>query len=281
MRNTRIFHIRLPRPLRIIGDIFAYTSKRIDSTPSVSPAIICMRRALEPELAYTLADGMEYLRTGFWTNFVPMDPISQGSGYHHLMEVAEMRAGRLAGASIVQRSGSSSQSMALADALWQTRAGNTEQDPYNNTAGPGFEATAGCPGGRTSCIPIPLGSDRFADRLFGPDRRDTQLFIQKKTGILPGRGSPVVPAIMWNPQQLVERALVHIREVEELGRMTRPWAGGAQDADRTGSGPETGPDRWGQDHIIGANLFRSDETPDFPDLEVNPGNVRRKHRSTD
>lgn len=284
VRNTYIYP---PAPsMRIIGDIFAYTSKRMPRFNSISISGYHMHEAGAPadlELAYTLADGMEYLRTGIRAglaldDFAPRISFFWGIGMHHLMEVAKMRAGRLLWASIIQHFGSSSQkSMALRTHCQTSGWSLTEQDPYNNIARTCLEAMAAVQGGTQSlhtnsldeAIALPTDySARIA--------RDTQLFIQKNSGITrvvdPLGGSYYVESLT---QQLVDRALVHIREVEALGGMTKALEQGVPKMriEQAAARKQARIDG-GQDHIVGVNLFRSDEAPDFQILEVDNTAVR-------
>ncbi len=284
VRNTYIYP---PAPsMRIIGDIFGYTSRRMPKFNSISISGYHMHEAGAPadlELAYTLADGIEYLRTGMASgllldDFAPRISFFWGIGMHHLMEVAKMRAGRLLWSSIVQHFGSTSQkSMALRTHCQTSGWSLTEQDPYNNIARTCLEAMAAVQGGTQSlhtnsldeAIALPTDySARIA--------RDTQLFMQRSIGINkvvdPMGGSYYVESLT---QQLVDRAMEHIREVEELGGMTKAQERGVpkmrieQAAARKQARIDSN-----QDHILGVNLFRTDEKPDFKILEVDNSAVR-------
>ncbi len=284
VRNTYIYP---PAPsMRIIGDIFGYSSRNMPKFNSISISGYHMHEAGAPadlELAYTLADGMEYLRTGIASglaldDFAPRISFFWGIGMHHLMEVAKMRAGRLLWASIIRHFGSTSEkSMALRTHCQTSGWSLTEQDPYNNIARTCMEAMAAVLGGTQS-----LHTNSLDEAIALPTdysakiARDTQLFIQRSIGITrvvdPLGGSYYIESLT---QQLIERALVHIREVEEMGGMTKALEQGIpkmrieQAAARKQARIDSG-----QDHIIGVNLFRTDETPDFQILEVDNTAVR-------
>ena len=284
VRNTYIYP---PAPsMRIIGDIFGFTSRHMPRFNSISISGYHMHEAGAPadlELAYTLADGMEYLRTGLSSglaldDFAPRISFFWGIGMHHFMEVAKMRAGRLLWSSIIRHFGSDDEkSMALRTHCQTSGWSLTEQDPYNNIARTCLEAMAAVQGGTQS-----LHTNSLDEAIALPTdysakiARDTQLFIQRSTGINrvvdPMGGAYYVESLT---QQLVQRALLHIREVEELGGMTRALEQGVPKMriEQAAARKQARIDG-GQDHIIGVNLFRTEETPDFTILEVDNTAVR-------
>lgn len=189
-----------------------------------------------------------------------------------------MRAGRLLWASIIRQFGSTSEkSMALRTHCQTSGWSLTEQDPYNNIARTCLEAMAAVQGGTQS-----LHTNSLDEAIALPTdysakiARDTQLFIQRSIGINqvvdPLGGSYYVESLT---QQLVERALEHIREVEELGGMTKALEQGIPKMriEQAAARKQARIDN-GQDHILGVNLFKTDETPDFKILEVDNTAVR-------
>jgi methylmalonyl-CoA mutase len=230
VRNTYIYP---PGPsMRLVGDIFEYTSRNMPKFNSISISGYHMHEAGAPadiELAYTLADGLEYLRTGIRAGlgidaFAPRISFFWAIGMHQTMEIAKLRAGRLLWAALVRQFGTTSEkSLALRTHCQTSGWSLTEQDPYNNITRTCLEAMAAVQGGTQSlhtnaldeAIALPTDySARIA--------RDTQLFIQRETGIVrtvdPWGGSWYMETLT---QSLVEKALVHIREVEDLGGMTK------------------------------------------------------------
>ena len=286
VRNTYIYP---PGPsMRLVGDIFAFTAKHMPRFNSISVSGYHMHEAGAPadiELAYTLADGIEYLRTGLAAglsidDFAPRISFFWAIGMHHGMEIAKMRAGRMLWAALVKQFGNvSERSMALRTHCQTSGWSLTAQDPYNNIARTCLEAMAAVQGGTQSlhtnaldeAIALPTDySARIA--------RDTQLFIQRSTGI-----TRVVD--LWGgswymeslTQQLMQRALEHIREVEELGGMAKALELGVpkmrieQAAARKQARIDSG-----QDHILGVNLYRPDSDAELDILQVDNAVVREE-----
>jgi methylmalonyl-CoA mutase len=215
VRNTYIYP---PLPsMRIIADIFSYTAQNMPKFNSISISGYHIQEAggsADIELAYTLADGLEYLRTGIAAgldidDFAPRLSFFWGIGMNYFMEIAKMRAGRLLWAKIVKQfNPKDAKSMALRTHCQTSGWSLTEQDPFNNVARTTIEALAAVLGGTQSLHTnaldeaIALPTD-FSAKI----ARDTQLFIQKETGVCKSvdawGGSYYVEYLT---QQLVEKA---------------------------------------------------------------------------
>ena len=230
VRNTYIYP---PLPsMKIIADIFKYTSQKMPKFNSISISGYHIQEAggtNEIELAYTLADGLEYLRTGIASgmdidDFAPRLSFFWGIGMNHFMEIAKMRAGRLLWAKIVKQfNPKNEKSLALRTHCQTSGWSLTEQDPYNNIARTCVEALAAALGGTQSlhtnaldeAIALPTDySARIA--------RNTQLFIQNETEICktvdPWGGSYYIETLT---HQLAEKAWELIEEVEKHGGMAK------------------------------------------------------------
>jgi len=230
VRNTYIYP---PAPsMRLIGDIFAYTSQYMPKFNSISISGYHMHEAGAPahlELAYTLADGLEYIRTGLAAGmgidqFAPRLSFFWGIGMNHFMEIAKLRAGRLLWATLVKQFGpQNAKSLALRTHCQTSGYSLTEQDPFNNVARTAIEALAAVLGGTQSLHTnsldeaIALPTD-FSARI----ARNTQLYLQHETDITrtvdPWGGSYYVEYLT---NELVDKAWALIEEVEQLGGMTK------------------------------------------------------------
>ncbi len=230
VRNTYIYP---PAPsMRIIGDIFAYASRFMPKFNSISISGYHMHEAGAPahlELAYTLADGLEYIRTGLAAgmdidDFAPRLSFFWGIGMNHFMEIAKMRAGRLLWAKIVRQfAPKNAKSLALRTHCQTSGYSLTEQDPFNNVARTCIEGMAAVLGHTQSLHTnsldeaIALPTD-FSARI----ARNTQLYLQHETDVCravdPWGGSYYVEYLT---KELVEKAWQLIEEVEELGGMTK------------------------------------------------------------
>lgn len=278
VRNTYIYP---PLPsMRIIGDIFEYTSKNMPKFNSISISGYHMQEAgatADLELAYTLADGLEYLRTGIEAGldvdeFAPRLSFFWAVGMNHFMEIAKMRAGRLLWAKIVKQfNPKNPKSMALRTHSQTSGWSLTEQDPFNNVARTCVEALAAAMGHTQSLHTnaldeaIALPTD-FSARI----ARNTQIYLQKETGITrvidPWGGSYHVEYLT---DQLVKKAWALIEEVEEMGGMAKAIEQGlpkmrieeaaARKQARIDSGKDT---------IVGVNKYAVDEKTDIELLEV-------------
>ncbi len=230
VRNTYIYP---PAPsMRIIADIFAYTSANMPKFNSISISGYHMHEAgatAAIELAYTLADGLEYIRTGLNAglaidDFAPRLSFFWAIGMDHLTEVAKLRAGRVLWAKLVSSfNPQSNKSLALRTHCQTSGWSLTEQDPFNNVARTCLEALSAALGGTQSLHTnaldeaIALPTD-FSARI----ARNTQIFLQKETGITqfidPYAGSE---AVEKRTQELIEEAWELISEIENLGGMAK------------------------------------------------------------
>ena len=284
VRNTYIYP---PAPsMRIIADIFAYTAQHMPKFNSISISGYHMHEAgatADLELAYTLADGLEYIRTGLDAglkidDFAPRLSFFWGIGMNHFMEIAKMRAGRLLWAKIVKQfDPQNPKSMALRTHCQTSGWSLTEQDPFNNVARTCIEALAATMGGTQSLHTnsldeaIALPTD-FSAKI----ARDTQIFLQKETGITkavdPWAGSYYVEYLT---QQLVERAWKLIQEVEELGGMTSAIEEGLPKMriEEAAARKQARIDS-GKDQIIGVNIFPPADSAPIDILEVDNTAVR-------
>jgi methylmalonyl-CoA mutase len=286
VRNTYIYP---PAPsMRIVADIFEYTSRHMPKFNSISISGYHMHEAGAPahiELAYTLADGLEYIRTGLKAgiaidDFAPRLSFFWGVGMNFFMEIAKMRAGRLLWAHLVKQfNPQNPKSMALRTHCQTSGWSLTEQDPYNNIARTCIEALAAIAGGTQSLHTnsldeaIALPTD-FSARI----ARNTQLFIEKETGIThvvdPFGGSHYVESLT---SQLAEKAWQLIQEVETLGGMTKAIESGIPKMriEQAAAAKQARIDSQ-QDVIVGVNKYQSDEKPDFDILEVDNTAVRKE-----
>ncbi len=284
VRNTYIYP---PGPsMRIISDIFSYCARRMPKFNSISISGYHMHEAGAPaeiELAYTLADGLEYIRAGLAAglsidDFAPRLSFFWGIGMNHFTEIAKMRAGRLLWAKLVKQFDPiSDKSLALRTHCQTSGWSLTEQDPFNNVARTCIEAMAAVLGGTQS-----LHTNSFDEAIALPTdfsakiARDTQLFIQKETDVTravdPWAGSYFVEK---RTLELVEKAWTLIGEVEDLGGMARAIEAGLpklrieEAAARKQARIDSGEER-----IVGVNIFRVDDNEAFDILEVDNTAVR-------
>ncbi|QNR24845.1 methylmalonyl-CoA mutase [Croceimicrobium hydrocarbonivorans] len=286
VRNTYIYP---PLPsMRIIADIFEFTSHNMSRFNSISISGYHMHEAgatADIELAYTLADGLEYIRTGLKAglkidDFAPRLSFFWGIGMNHFMEIAKMRAGRMLWAKLVKQfNPENAKSMALRTHSQTSGYSLTEQDPFNNVARTTIEAMAAAFGGTQSLHTnsldeaIALPTD-FSARI----ARNTQLILQDELGINrsadPWGGSWYVEYLT---DQIATKAWELIQEVEELGGMAKAIETGipkmrieeaaAKKQARIDSGKE-----W----IIGVNSYRNEKDEAIELLEVDNAEVRRK-----
>ncbi|MFA7620775.1 MAG: methylmalonyl-CoA mutase [Aminobacteriaceae bacterium] len=285
VRNTYIYP---PAPsMRIIGDIFAYTSKHMPKFNSISISGYHMQEAgatADIELAYTLADGLEYLRTGCAAgleidSFAPRLSFFWAIGKNYFMEVAKMRAARMLWAKIVKSFGPKiAKSMALRTHCQTSGWSLTAQDPFNNVARTCIEAMAAALGHTQSLHTnaldeaIALPTD-FSARI----ARNTQLYIQDETSVCkvidPWGGSYYVEYLT---DRLIRQGWAHIQEVEELGGMSKAIETGLpkmrieEAAARRQARIDSGSEK-----IIGVNAFRLDKEDPLDTLEVDNSAVRQ------
>ena len=284
VRNTYIYP---PIPsMRIIADIFNYTSQYMPKFNSISISGYHIHEAgasADIELAYTLADGLEYIETGLKAGldideFAPRLSFFWGIGMNHFMEIAKMRAGRMLWAKIVQSfNPKNPKSMALRTHSQTSGWSLTEQDPFNNIARTCIEAMAAVLGGTQSLHTnsldeaIALPTD-FSARI----ARETQLFIQKNTAVTkaidPWAGSYYVEYLT---HELMQRAWTLIEEIKELGGMAKAIETGIpkmrieESAARKQARLDSG-----KDWIVGMNVFRPESEMPIDILEVDNTAVR-------
>ncbi|WP_026812759.1 methylmalonyl-CoA mutase [Arenibacter certesii] len=287
VRNTYIYP---PTPsMQIVADIFEYTSKHMPKFNSISISGYHMHEAgatADLELAYTLADGLEYIRTGLKAgldidHFAPRLSFFWGIGMNHFMEIAKMRAGRMLWAKLVKQfNPKKNKSLALRTHSQTSGWSLTEQDPFNNVARTTIEASAAVFGGTQSLHTnaldeaIALPTD-FSARI----ARNTQLFLQEETGITktvdPWGGSYYVESLT---HEIAQKAWELIQEVEDLGGMTKAIEAGIPKLriEEAAAKKQARIDS-GQDIIVGVNNYQAEEEVDsFQILEVDNAEVRRQ-----
>ncbi len=285
VRNTYIYP---PEPsMRIISDIFEYISRKMPKFNSISVSGYHMHEAGAPadiELAYTLADGLEYVRAGLDAglkidDFAPRISFFWAVGMNHFMEIAKLRAGRMLWAKLMKQFDPNNRKSLMLRTHCQTSGWSlTEQDPFNNVSRTCIEALAAALGHTQSlhtnaldeAIALPTDySARIA--------RNTQLYLQEETGITraidPWAGSWYVETLT---DRLARRAWKHIEEVEQLGGMANAIEEGlpkmrieeaaARKQARIDSGKEM---------IVGVNRFRLEKEEPIDILEVDNEKVRR------
>jgi methylmalonyl-CoA mutase len=286
VRNTYIYPPEMS--MKIIADIFEYTSKYMPKFNSISISGYHMQEAGAPadiELAYTLADGLEYVRTGLKAgididSFAPRLSFFWAIGMNYFMEVAKMRAARFIWAKMIKTfNPENEKSMALRTHSQTSGWSLTEQDPYNNVIRTLIEAHAAAMGHTQSLHTnaldeaIALPTD-FSARI----ARNTQLFLQEETGITkvidPWAGSYYVESLT---NSLIERSWKHIEEIESLGGMAKAIETGlpkmrieeaaARRQAQIDSGKET---------IIGVNKYRLEKEDPLEILDIDNTAVRAK-----
>ena len=290
VRNTYIYPPEFS--MRIIADIFEFTSKNMPKFNSISISGYHIQEAgatADIELAYTLADGMEYLRAGVNAGidvdaFAPRLSFFWGIGMNHFMEIAKLRAGRLLWAKIVKSFGAKSdKSMPLRTHSQTSGWSLTAQDPFNNVGRTAVEAMSAVLGHTQSLHTnaldeaIALPTD-FSARI----ARNTQIYIQNETKVCkqidPWAGSYYVESLT---NELVEKAWALIEEVEKLGGMAKAIETGvpkmrieeaaARTQARIDSGAQT---------IVGINKYALDHEDPIDILEINNAEVRKQQEES-
>ena len=284
VRNTYIYPPEFS--MKIIGDIFSYTSRNMPKFNSISISGYHMQEAgatCDIEMAYTLADGLEYLRTGIAAGmdidqFAPRLSFFWGIGMNHFMEIAKMRAARMIWAKLVKQfNPKNPKSLSLRTHSQTSGWSLTQQDPYNNVARTCVEAMAAALGHTQSLHTnaldeaIALPTD-FSARI----ARNTQIYIQEETNITksldPWAGSYYVEKLTAD---IAQRAWGHIEEVEKLGGMAKAIETGipklrieeaaARKQARIDSGLDT---------IVGINKYRPDKEDPLETLDIDNTMVR-------
>ncbi len=284
VRNTYIYPPK--HSIKIIADIFKYTAKNMPKFNSISISGYHMQEAgatPEIELAYTLADGLEYIRTGLDAGmkidqFAPRLSFFWAIGMEHFTEIAKLRAGRMLWAKIVKQfNPTNPKSMALRTHCQTSGWSLTEQDPFNNVARTTIEALAAAFGGTQSLHTnaldeaIALPTD-FSARI----ARNTQIYIQEETKITktvdPWAGSYFVEN---QTQEIANNAWKLIQEVEELGGMTKAIEKGIPKLriEEAAAKKQARIDS-GQDTIVGVNKYQLEEEDPLHILEVDNNQVR-------
>jgi len=283
VRNTYIYPPQMS--MKIIADIFEFTSQKMPKFNSISVSGYHMQEAGAPadiELAYTLADGLEYLRAGVDAGldidkFAPRISFFWGIGMNHFMEIAKMRAARMLWAKIVKQfNPKNPKSLALRTHSQTSGWSLTEQDPYNNVARTCVEAMSAVLGHTQSlhtnaldeAIALPT---EFSARI----ARNTQIYLQEETNITksvdPWAGSYYVEKLT---HEIAQKAWKHIEEIESLGGMAKAIDTGvpkmrieeasAYRQAKIDSGKET---------ILGTNKYRLDKEDPLETLEVDNTSV--------
>ncbi|MDR1056302.1 MAG: methylmalonyl-CoA mutase [Prevotellaceae bacterium] len=286
VRNTYIYPPEFS--MRIIGDIFAYTAKNMPKFNSISISGYHMQEAgatCDIEMAYTLADGLEYLRTGIAAGmgvdeFAPRLSFFWAIGMNHFMEIAKMRAARMLWAKIVKQfNPKNPKSMSLRTHSQTSGWSLTEQDPFNNVARTCIEAMAAALGHTQSLHTnaldeaIALPTD-FSARI----ARNTQIYIQEETYITKSldawAGSYYVEKLT---AEIAERAWKHIQEVEELGGMAKAIETGLPKLriEEAAARKQARIDS-GQDTIVGLNKYRLEKEDPIDILDVDNTAVREE-----
>ncbi len=284
VRNTYIYP---PQPsMKIISDIFEYTSENMPKFNSISISGYHMQEAgatCDIELAYTLADGLEYIRKGLAAGmdidtFAPRLSFFWAIGMNHFMEIAKMRAARMLWAKLVKQfNPKNPKSLALRTHCQTSGWSLTEQDPFNNVARTCIEASAAAFGGTQSLHTnaldeaIALPTD-FSARI----ARNTQLYLQEETQITktvdPWAGSFYVESLT---NDITEKAWELIQEVENLGGMTKAIEKGIPKLriEEAAARKQARIDS-GQDIIVGTNKYRLEKEDPLVTLEVDNQTVR-------
>ncbi len=284
VRNTYIYPPAIS--MRIIGDIFEYTSKNMPKFNSISISGYHIQEAgatADIELAYTLADGLDYIRTGIKAgididSFAPRLSFFWGIGMNFYMEIAKMRAARIMWARIIKSFNPENPKSLILRTHCQTSGWSlTEQDPLNNIARTTIEALAAVFGGTQS-----LHTNSFDEAIALPTEtsariaRNTQLYIQEETDICrvidPFGGSYLIEYLT---EELIKKAWEHIDEIEEMGGMAKAIESGypklkiEEAAARKQAKIDSN-----EDIIVGVNAFKSKYDYDFDILEVDNTAVR-------
>lgn len=272
--------------MRIISDIFAYCARKMPRFNSISISGYHMHEAGAPaeiELAYTIADGLEYIRAGIGAGldideFAPRLSFFWGIGMNHFTEIAKLRAGRLLWAKLVKQFNPKSNKSLMLRTHCQTSGWSlTEQDPFNNVARTAIEAMSAVLGGTQS-----LHTNAFDEAIALPTdfsakiARDTQLYIQRETDVTraidPWAGSWYVEQLT---AELVAKAWALIQEVEQLGGMAKAIEEGLPKLriEEAAAAKQARIDS-GTEKIIGVNIYQTTHQEQFEILEVDNSAVR-------
>lgn len=286
VRNTYIYPPA--QSMKIVADIFEFTSKKMPKFNSISISGYHIQEAggtADIELAYTLADGLEYIRTGLATgmkidDFAPRLSFFWGIGMNHFMEIAKLRAGRMIWAKLVKQfNPKDDKSLALRTHCQTSGWSLTMQDPFNNVARTTIEGLAAALGGTQSLHTnaldeaIALPTD-FSARI----ARNTQIFLQEETKITktvdPWAGSFYVESLT---NEIAQNAWKLIEEVEELGGMTKAIESGIPKLriEEAAARKQARIDS-NQDIIVGVNKYRLEKEDPLQILDVDNQMVRKQ-----
>lgn len=284
VRNTYIYPPK--HSMSIIADIFKYTSQNMPKFNSISISGYHMQEAgatADLELAYTLSDGLEYIKAGIASgmqvdDFAPRLSFFWAVGMNHFMEIAKMRAARMIWAKLVKQfNPTNPKSMALRTHCQTSGWSLTEQDPYNNVARTCIEALAAALGGTQSLHTnaldeaIALPTD-FSARI----ARNTQIYLQEETGITkvidPWAGSYYVEKLTHD---IAQKAWEHIKEIESLGGMAEAIESGIPKMriEEAAARKQARIDS-GKDIIVGVNRYQLEKEDELEILEVDNTKVR-------
>jgi methylmalonyl-CoA mutase len=286
VRNTYIYP---PKPsMKIVSDIFEFTSKNMPKFNSISISGYHMQEAgatCDIELAYTLADGLEYIRKGLEAGmdidtFAPRISFFWAIGMNHFMEIAKLRAARMLWAKLIKLFNPKNEKSLVLRTHCQTSGWSlTEQDPFNNVARTTIEAAAAAFGGTQSLHTnaldeaIALPTD-FSARI----ARNTQIYLQEETKITktvdPWAGSYYVEKLTHD---IAQKAWTLIQEVEDIGGMTKAIEAGIPKIriEEAAARKQARIDS-GQDIIVGVNKYRLEEEDPLHILEVDNQTVRNQ-----
>ena len=285
VRNTYIYP---PEPsMEIVSDIFRFSSKHMPKFNSISISGYHMHEAgatAEQELAYTLADGLEYIRTGLKAGldidvFAPRLSFFWGIGMDHFTEIAKLRAGRLLWAKLVKQfKPKNKKSMALRAHCQTSGWSLTQQDPFNNVARTTIEAAAAVLGGTQSLHTNALDEATALPTDFSARiARDTQLFLREETKIIktvdPWAGSHYVERLT---HELAHKAWNLIQEIEDLGGMTKAIEAGIpkRRIEEAAAIKQAKIDS-GKSILVGVNKFQINDEDELEILEVDNNDVRK------
>ncbi|QFK72112.1 methylmalonyl-CoA mutase [Pradoshia sp. D12] len=286
VRNTYIYPPAMS--MKIIADIFEYTSAHMPKFNSISISGYHMQEAGAPadlELAYTLADGIEYVRTGLKAGiaidtFAPRLSFFWGIGMNYFMEVAKLRAARFLWSKLMKQfDPKNEKSLALRTHSQTSGWSLAEQDPFNNIARTLIEAHAAALGHTQS-----LHTNAFDEAIALPTEfsasiaRNTQLFLQEETGITnvidPWGGSYYVESLT---NRLIEKAWAHLEEIEQLGGMAKAIESGIPKMRiEEASARRQAKIDSGEEIMIGINQYRTEEKEEFDILEIDNSKVREQ-----
>ena len=286
VRNTYIYP---PTPsMKIIADIFKYTAEHMPKFNSISISGYHMHEAgasADLELAYTLADGLEYIRKGLETGldidaFAPRLSFFWAIGMNHFTEIAKMRAGRMLWSKIVKQFNPKNKKSLMLRTHCQTSGWSlTEQDPFNNVTRTCVEAAAAAFGGTQSLHTnaldeaIALPTD-FSARI----ARNTQIYLQNETHITrtvdPWAGSYYVESLT---HEITEKAWSHIQEIEDMGGMTKAIEKGLPKLKiEEAAAKNQARIEYNQDIIVGLNEYQLEQEDPLDILEVDNNMVRQQ-----